>query len=278
MYKIIENVSIGKNIFKITIENENIATHFIPGEFVVVMPDETSEKIPLTIYKVNEKNVTLIYQVVGKTTNDLSLKQDYIYSILGPLGNPSLMLNLEAEKVLFVAGGVGIAPIIPQAVELKKRGVKLDLIYGMKTIDNLILKDDIDTYFDDTLIVTEDNSADHIGLVTDYIDDKNYYFIITIGPVKMMKSVVEIAESLKIPSIVSMNPIMIDGTGMCGSCRINYNGRVAYTCIDGPEFIGAKVDFDSLIKRMDMYRDEEKRAYLKEIEGESFHGGCGNCE
>ena len=258
MYKIIENVSIGKNIFKITIENENIATHFIPGEFVVVMPDETSEKIPLTIYKVNEKNVTLIYQVVGKTTHDLSLKQDYIYSILGPLGNPSLMLDLEAEKVLFVAGGVGIAPIIPQAVELKKRGVKLDLIYGMKTIDNLILKDDIDTYFDDTLIVTEDNSADHIGLVTDYIDDKNYDFIITIG--------------------VSMNPIMIDGTGMCGSCRINYNGRVAYTCIDGPEFIGAKVDFDSLIKRMDMYRDEEKRAYLKEIEGESFHGGCGNCE
>ena len=151
MYKIIENVSISKNVFKITIENENIATHFIPGEFVVVMPDETSEKIPLTIYKVNGKNVTLIYQVVGKTTHDLSLKQDYIYSILGPLGNPSLILNLEAEKVLFVAGGVGIAPIIPQAVELKKRGVKLDLIYGMKTIDNLILKDDIDTYFDDTL-------------------------------------------------------------------------------------------------------------------------------
>ena len=149
MYKIIKNREIAKNVFELVVENELIASHFKPGQFVVVMPDETSEKIPLTIYKTEGSCVSMIYQVVGKTTYDLSKKNDYIFSILGPLGKPSIILNMEAKKVLFVAGGVGIAPVIPQAVELKKRGVICDLIYGMKTIDNCILKDDIDKYFDD---------------------------------------------------------------------------------------------------------------------------------
>lgn len=278
MYRIIKNREIAKNVFELVVENELIASHFKPGQFVVVMPDETSEKIPLTIYKTEGSCVSMIYQVVGKTTYDLSKKNDYIFSILGPLGKPSIILNMEAKKVLFVAGGVGIAPVIPQAVELKKRGVICDLIYGMKTIDNCILKDDIDKYFDDVIIVTEDNTADHIGLVTDYVDDLCYDFIIAIGPVIMMKKVVELAEELKVPSIVSMNPIMIDGTGMCGACRLFYDGIIHYACIDGPEFIGAKVDFDSLIKRMDMYKTIEGRKYLEEIEGDTHHGGCGNCE
>lgn len=278
MYKIIENKEIAKNIYELTVENELIATHFIPGQFVVVMPDKESEKIPLTIYKVSGKNVTMIYSVVGKTTYDLSRKKDKIFSILGPLGKPSIILSMDVERILFVAGGVGIAPIIPQAIEMKKRGVECNLIYGMKTIENYILEEDINKYFDDVLIVTEDNSADHIGYVTDYIDDERYDFIIAIGPIMMMKKVTEIAEELKVPTIVSMNPIMIDGTGMCGACRLLYDGIVHYSCIDGPEFIGGRVDFDSVIKRMDMFKTVEGRKYLEAIEGDTHHGGCGNCE
>lgn len=278
MYKIIENIEISKNIFKLTVENELIASHFLPGEFVVVMPSDTSEKIPLTIYKVEGKMVTMIYQVVGKTTYDLSQKKDFIYSILGPLGNKSILLDKNIKKVLFVAGGVGIAPIIPQAKYLKKNGVVCDLVYGMKTLENMILKEDIDETFNNVTIVTEDNTGENVGLVTDYIKNDGYDYIVAIGPVMMMKYVTRKASSYEIPCIVSLNPIMIDGTGMCGSCRIIYDSTIKFACIDGPEFLGSKVDFDSLIKRMDIYKNIEGQKYLEGIEGNTHHGGCGTCE
>ncbi len=278
MYRIIKNIEIKKNIFELTVENEHIAKNFKPGQFVVLMPSIESEKIPLTIYKVSDNLVTMIYQVVGATTYSLSKRKDYIYSILGPLGKPALILNVPVKKVLFVAGGIGIAAILPQVRELKSRGVKCDLIYGMKTIDNYILKKEIKELFRKPIIVTEDSSADLIGYPTDYIEDKRYDYIVTIGPLVMMKHVTEIGENLKIPTIVSLNPIMVDGTGMCGSCRLLYDGLVHYACVDGPEFVGAKVDFDSLIKRADMYKTFEGKKYLEKIEGDSHHGGCGNCE
>lgn len=278
MYKIIENKLIGKNIYRIKIENEYLASSFLPGEFVVLMNDENSEKIPLTIYSVNENSVTLIYQVVGKTTKELSQKKDSIYSLLGPLGNASLLLNKDVKKVLFVAGGLGIAPIIPQAKYLKEKGVICDLIYGMKSIDNLILKDDIDAYFQNKVIVTEDGTSNNKGLVTDFMNDDNYDYIVAIGPLVMMKYVSIEAKKMNIPCIVSLNPIMIDGTGMCGSCRLMYDGEVRFACTDGPEFLGDKVDFDSLIKRNNIYSTIEGRKYLELLEGDEHHGGCGMCE
>lgn len=277
MYKIIENVEISKNIYKLSIENELICKSFLPGEFIVLMPNEESEKIPLTIYSIDKNVVSMIYQVVGKTTYLLSKKKDYIYSILGPLGNKSLLLDKDIKKVLFVAGGLGIAPIIPQAKYLNEKDVICDLIYGMKSIDNLILKEDIDDYFNDKIIVTEDGTSKNAGLVTDYIKDNGYDYIVAIGPLKMMKYVTECGKKLNMPTIVSLNPIMVDGTGMCGSCRVIYDGTVRFACVDGPEFLGELVDFDSLIKRNDIYSTIEGKKYLSEIERENHHGGCGMC-
>lgn len=282
MYKILKNEKIASNIYLIEIEDPLIVNNALPGEFVIVMTSVDSEKIPLTIVDYDKMRgiLTLIYQVVGASTLELSKETKKLFSIVGPLGNASEFVNnieiYKNKRILFVGGGVGIAPILPQVKYLYHQGIKSDCIYGMKSKDMIILENDLKKYARNLYIMTDDGSYGEMGLVTKKLASiiDNYDIVITIGPVIMMKYVSEMAVSFGKKVIVSMNPIMVDGTGMCGACRVVVDGKIKFACVDGPEFDGAHLDFDTAISRMELYKTEEGRAYLKEIEGSTHTGGC----
>lgn len=277
MYKIIKNENIANNTFLLEVNAPLIKDKYKPGEFVIIMSNKESERIPLTIYDINNEVVKIIYQVVGSSTFELSQNKDSLYAILGPLGSPGLFLDNLDKKIVFVAGGIGVAAIYPQIKYLKENGYKTSLIYGAKNKESLILLNELNVICDQLYICTDDGSYSNKGFVTDilknHIDD--YDLCVAIGPVKMMESVVNISN---IDVIVSLNPIMVDGTGMCGACRVNIDGNIKFACVDGPEFYGKKVDFKSLINRMNIYKTEEGKKYLEIIEGNTHHGGCGNCD
>jgi ferredoxin--NADP+ reductase len=262
------------------VEAENVCHHALPGEFVIVMAHETSERIPLTIVSYDSKTVTLVYQIVGFSTLELSKLSDNLFSIVGPLGNKSIYVDnldyIKNKRILFVGGGVGIAPILPQVKYMYEHNIQSDIIYGAKSKSYIILEDELNKYVSKLYITTDDGTYGSKGLVTDILSNiiDDYDLIITIGPVIMMKYVTEIAIKHDKEVIVSMNPIMVDGSGMCGACRLLVDGSVKFACIDGPEFDGSKVDFDAAIKRMSIYKTEEGRAYLREIEGSTHEGGC----
>jgi ferredoxin--NADP+ reductase len=262
------------------VEAENVCHHALPGEFVIVMAHETSERIPLTIVAYDSKTVTLVYQIVGFSTLELSRLSDNLFSIVGPLGNKSIYVDnfdyIKNKRILFVGGGVGIAPILPQVKYMYEHNIKSDIIYGAKSKSYIIFEDELNKYVSKLYITTDDGTYGSKGLVTDILSNiiDDYDLIITIGPVIMMKYVTEIAIKHDKEVIVSMNPIMVDGSGMCGACRLLVDGTVKFACIDGPEFDGSKVDFDAAIKRMSIYKTEEGRAYLREIEGSTHEGGC----
>lgn len=281
MYKILKNEQIASNIYLMEVMVPLIANKALPGEFVIVMTYDSSERIPLTIvdYDSNEGVISLVYQVVGASTLELSLEKSELFSIIGPLGNASSFVEkideYKDKKVLFVGGGVGIAPILPQAKYLWNRGIQVDCIYGAKSREFIILESELKKYVRNLYIMTDDGSYGEMGFVTKKLEGiiDNYDEIITIGPVIMMKYVSEIAVKRGKHVIVSMNPIMVDGTGMCGACRVVVDGKIKFACVDGPEFDGEKLDFDTAIKRMKIYKTEEGRAYLKSIEGETHTGG-----
>ena len=264
MYKVIENKKISPNSYLIKIDNSIINKRFIPGQFVIVMANSDSERIPLTIYDCNDNYIELIYQVVGASTLELSKINDYIFSVTGPLGKPSLLCfnyqDYKDKKLVYVAGGVGIAPVYPQVKYLKERGFDIDIIYGARNKDLLLIKDKIEEIAN-VYYVTDDGSYGDKGLVTDKLEERinKYDYCVCIGPVIMMKYVCELTKKYNIKTIVSMNPIMIDGSGMCGACRCLVDGKQKYACIDGPEFDGHKVDFDIALKRMNIYKEEEKK-------------------
>ena len=291
MYKIKRRESLSENIFLIDVSAPRVAEKCLPGQFVIVRADEKGERIPLTICDYNRENgtVTLVVQIVGASTLKLSRlnENDGVEDIVGPLGVPSEIVTADDEflknkNIVFVAGGVGTAPVYPQVKYLSERGYKFDVIIGAKSKNIVILENEMKRYAKNVYVCTDDGSYGFKGLVTDKLSEltesgEKYDICVAIGPVIMMKFVSKLTEKLGIEQIVSMNPVMVDGTGMCGACRLTVGNEVKFACVDGPEFDGHKVDFDECMKRMSLYKTEEGRAFLKEKEGGSHHGGCGFC-
>ena len=291
MYKIKRRESLSENIFLIDVSAPRVAEKCLPGQFVIVRADEKGERIPLTICDYNRENgtVTLVVQIVGASTLKLSRlnENDGVEDIVGPLGVPSEIVMADDEflknkNIVFVAGGVGTAPVYPQVKYLSERGYKFDVIIGAKSKNIVILEDEMKRYAKNVYVCTDDGSYGFKGLVTDKLSEltesgEKYDICVAIGPVIMMKFVSKLTKKLGIEQIVSMNPVMVDGTGMCGACRLTVGNEVKFACVDGPEFDGHKVDFDECMKRMTLYKTEEGRAFLKEKEGGTHHGGCGFC-
>lgn len=292
MYRIRRVEQLADKIFLMDVEAPRVAKSCEPGEFVIVKIDEKGERIPLTIcdYDRTEGTVTIVFQVVGASTERMShLKTgDEFQDFVGPLGQPSEFVKddlaeLKKRNYLFVAGGVGTAPVYPQVKWLKEHGIEADVIVGAKNHDLLILEDEMKTVSGNLYITTDDGSYVRKGMVTDVIVDlvvsqgKQYDVCVAIGPMIMMKFVCKLTKELGIPTIVSMNPVMVDGTGMCGACRLTVGDEVKFACVDGPEFDGHLVNFDEAMKRQQLYKTEEGRAMLKALEGDTHHGGCENC-
>ena len=291
MYKIREAKQLTDNIYLMNVEAPRVAKHCEPGQFIIVKIDEEGERIPLTIcdYDREEGTVTIVFQVIGASTLQMAgLKAgDAFADFVGPLGRPSELIEedpeeLKKKKILFVAGGVGTAPVYPQVKWLSEHGVKADAIVGAKNKDLVILEEEMEKV-SNLYVTTDDGSYKRKGMVTDVIKDlvenqkKEYDLVVAIGPMIMMKFVCLLTKELGIHTIVSMNPIMVDGTGMCGACRLTVGDEVKFACVDGPEFDGHLVNFDEAMKRQQLYKTEEGRAYLKEKEGDTHHGGCGHC-
>ena len=291
MYKILNAEKLSANVFLMDVEAPRVAKHCLPGQFVIVKMDEVGERIPLTIcdYDAEKGTVTIVFQPAGASTTRMAeLKAgDYFEDFVGPLGQPSELCSedleeLKKKKIVFVAGGVGTAPVYPQVKWLHEHGITADAIVGAKTKDLLILEDKMKEVCN-LYVTTDDGSYVRKGMGTDVLRDlvqnqgKEYDLCVAIGPMIMMKFVCLLTKELNIPTVVSMNPIMVDGTGMCGACRLMVGGEVKFACVDGPEFDGHKVDFDLAMKRQQMYKTEEGRALLKVQEGDTHHGGCGHC-
>ncbi len=269
MYKVIYNKRINTNSFEMLVEAPMVVKKFIPGQFAIVMAKSDSEKIPLTIYDCDKEKglLYLIYQVVGASTLELSYVTDSIYSVTGPLGVPSeICTNVEDYKdkrIVYVGGGVGIAPVYPQVKYLKEHGINVDVIYGCRNKDLMIIKDKIEEVCSNVEYTTDDGSFGEKGFVTNILERNvnKYDICVAIGPVIMMKNVCILTKKYNLKTIVSMNPIMVDGSGMCGACRCLIDGKPKFACIHGPEFDGHKVDFDSALKRMNTYKEEEKNKF-----------------
>ena len=291
MFQILEAEMLADKIYEMKLEARRIAKSCQPGQFVILKIDEKGERIPLTIadYDREAGTVTIVFQSVGASSERLAhLKAgDAVQDFVGPLGCPSEFVNedletLKKKKMLFVAGGVGTAPVYPQVKWLREHGIDADVIMGSKTKDLLIWEDKMKEVAGNLYVTTDDGSYGRHGLVTKVIEDlvaegKHYDTCVSIGPMIMMKFCCLTTKKLGIPTIVSMNPIMVDGTGMCGACRLTVGNEVKFACVDGPEFDGHLVDFDQAMKRQQLYKSEEGRAMLKLQEGETHHGGCGHC-
>ena len=260
MYEILEKKKLAENIFSFKIKAPEIAAKAKAGHFIMLRIDEKGERIPLTIADYDKDSITLVVQVVGKTTTDLSnmKKKDKILDLVGPLGNPS---NIEdVGTVCLIAGGCGCAELYPIAKEFKKAGNKIIVIFGARCKSLLFWEKEFKEISDKFIVCTNDGSKGIQGFVTDALADiikkEKINLIIAVGPIPMMKAVSEMTRG-KIPTKVSLNSIMVDGIGMCGSCRITYDGQIKFVCVDGPEFDGHKVDFDELSKRNATYKEEE---------------------
>ncbi len=291
MYKILNKRELTTNIYQMEVEAKRVAKSCLPGQFVIVRMDEEGERIPLTIcdYDREKGTITIVFQTVGAATKMMAdLKEgDFFHDFVGPLGCPSELVKedldaLQQKKILFVAGGVGTAPVYPQVKWLHENGVNADVIVGAKNKDLLILEKEMEAVAGNLYITTDDGSYGRSGMVTQTIKDlvgegKQYDVCIAIGPMIMMKFVCMLTKELGIPTIVSLNPIMVDGTGMCGACRVTVGDKVKFACVDGPEFDGHLVNFDEAMRRQLLYKSEEGRAMLALEEGDTHHGGCGNC-
>lgn len=267
MYKILKNEKINKNSYLLSIKCPIVIKKALPGQFVIIMSQEDSERIPLTIYDYNLDDgiLNLIYQVVGASTKELSENKEEIFALTGPLGNPNEICknpdNYQNKRIVYVAGGVGIAPVYPQVKYLKEKGFNIDVIYGARNKDLLIIKEKIEKVADKVYYTTDDGTYGEKGFVTDVLKKhiNEYDICVAIGPVIMMKNVSELTKKYNLKTIVSMNPIMVDGTGMCGACRCEVEGKPKFACIDGPEFDGHKIDFDIALKRLNIYKEEEEK-------------------
>ena len=291
MFEIKRYERLTDTIFLMDIFCPRVARSCLPGQFVICRTGEEGERIPLTIcdYDRSRGTVTIVVQEIGASTYKMGkLREgDFLTDFVGPLGKPSELTEtpveeLKKKKIVFVAGGVGTAPVYPQLKWLSEHGIKADAIVGAKTASLVILEEEMKKVADKLIIATDDGSKGMKGMVTDALkklvsEGNRYDLCVAIGPVIMMKFTCLLTKELNIPTVVSMNPIMVDGTGMCGACRLTVGGKVKFACVDGPEFDGHLVDFDETMKRQRLYKTEEGRAFLKAKEGDTHHGGCGMC-
>ena len=291
MYEIKRYERLTDNIFLLDVYAPRVAKKCLAGQFVIIRVDDKGERIPLTVcdFDRDKSLVTVVVQEIGATTYKTGKLRvgDCLADFVGPLGNPSELTQmpigeLKNKKVVFVAGGVGAAPVYPQVKYLHENGVKADVIVGAKNRDLLILQNELRNVAENVFVTTDDGSCGDKGLVTDKLQKlvasgKNYDLCVAIGPMIMMKFVSALTKQLGIKTVVSMNPIMVDGTGMCGACRVIVGDKVRFACVDGPEFDGHAVDYDDAMTRQRLYKTEEGRAFLKAKEGDTHHGGCGHC-
>ena len=291
MYPIVKKRKLADKIFLMDVKAPRVAKSCLPGQFVIVKMDEEGERIPLTIcdYDKEAGTVTIVFQIVGASTQRMeSLEEGGSFQdFVGPLGCASELTEtpleeLKQKKIVFIAGGVGTAPVYPQVKWLHEQGVNCDVIMGSKTKDLLILEEEMKQVAGNLYVTTDDGSYGFHGMGTNQLEElvkhgTTYDLCIAIGPMIMMKFVCLLTKKLEIPTIVSLNPIMVDGTGMCGACRVTVGDQVKFACVDGPEFDGHLVDFDQAMKRQQLYKTEEGRSMLKLTEGDTHHGGCGQC-
>ena len=279
MYKILKAETLAAKIHLMVVHAPRVASHCQPGQFIIVKLDEKGERIPLTIcdYDREEGTVTIVFQEIGVSTIKMAeLKAgDAFRDFVGPLGCPSEFVaedieELKKKKMVFVAGGVGTAPVYPQVKWLHEHGITADVILGAKTKDMVILEKELGEV-SNLYVTTDDGSYGRAGMVTKTLEDlvtnegKHYDVCVAIGPMIMMKFVCLLTKKLGIHTIVSMNPIMVDGTGMCGACRLQVGDEIKFACVDGPEFDGHLVDFDQAMKRSQMYKTEEGREGINEV-------------
>ena len=267
MYRIVKKRVLNPTVTLMEIEAPAVARKAEPGQFIILRVDENGERVPLTIAAYNRETgtVTIIFQIVGATTEKLNHKEEgeYIQDFVGPLGRATETEGLK--RVAVIGGGVGTAIAYPVAKKLHDDGCHVDLIVGFRNKDLIILKDEFEAASTNLIIGTDDGSYGKKALVTELLKEQidagvKYDRVIAIGPVIMMKFVCQLTKEYNIPTVVSMNPIMIDGTGMCGGCRLSVGGETKFACVDGPEFDGHLVDFDESMARGAMYRDFELHA------------------
>ena len=266
-YKIVKKADLNSQIYLMEIEAPLIAKKAAPGQFVILRIDEKGERVPFTIADFDKEKgtVTVIIQAVGKTTRDLSKlnEGDTILDFAGPLGIPTPLEGLK--KVAVIGGGLGTAIAYPQAKKLKELGAEVTAISGFRSKEYIILEDEMNAVSDKLIITTDDGSNGLQGFVTDRLREElesgeKYDEVIAIGPLAMMRAVCNLTKEFGIPTTVSMNPVMIDGTGMCGGCRVIVGGETKFACVDGPDFDGHKIDWDAAIKRQQMFKAYEKRS------------------
>ena len=313
MYKILKKKILATGLVLFDIEAKRISKACKPGQFLIVRLDECAERIPLTICDSDSEKgtITIVVQIVGVSTKKISELEtnDYFEDVVGPLGNPSDLVglnknDLNEKHILFIAGGLGAAPVYPQAKYLSSEGVDFEVIIGAKNKNLLILEDEYKKLNRNIYICTDDFSYGFKGPVTNVlkklcdgtirdeeykcgdgnivkgkdiykdIDKKEFKHIVAIGSAVMMKYTCMLTRELNIKTIVSMNTLMVDGTGMCGACRLMVGDKLKFCCIDGPEFDGHMIDFDSVITRLSQYKDEESRVLLKYNEGSTHKGNC----
>lgn len=290
IYSITKKVKLADSIYLMDIKAPRVATHCYPGQFIILIANEKGERIPLTIcdYDREEGTVTIVFQALGSSTKLLAEYEvgDAFRDFTGPLGQKSELASMSPEelskkKVLFVAGGVGTAPVYPQVKWMRENGYEADCIIGARSKKLVILEEQMRKYAKNVYISTDDGSYGLKGNVNEAIKylinekKRHYDIIVAIGPMIMMKYVCILTKELGIKTIVSMNPIMVDGTGMCGACRLSIGDEIKFACVDGPEFDGHLVNFDEAMKRLSMYKTVEGKKHLLEKEGDTHHHqGC----
>ncbi len=264
MHLIKKNEIVAQNIGMMIVEAPYVAKHRRAGQFIILRIDEFGERIPLTIADSDKTagTITLYYQIVGKTTHHMSLLKagEYLQDIVGPLGHPTEITAYGT--VVCIGGGIGIAPVFPISSAMKKAGNTTINIIGARTKELFILADELESIGDEFFMCTDDGSIGRKGFVTDILkeilDSRNVDLVVAVGPIPMMKAVSQLTKTKNIKTMVSLNSVMIDGTGMCGGCRVTVDGQKMFTCVDGPEFDGHKVDFDELAIRLSTYKDHER--------------------
>ena len=279
MYQILKKEMLTPTICRMEVTAPRLAAAAQPGQFLIVRADEQGERIPLTIsdFDANAGTVTIVTQKIGASSADIiALEEGEGFSdVVGPLGLPSEFVEMAPEQLssmryIFIAGGVGTAPVYPQAKWLHDRGVAVDVIIGAKTKDLLIYKEEMAAVCDNLFICTDDGSEGFHGMVTALLEKlvaegHSYTQAVAIGPMIMMKFTTLTAKKLGLPITVSLNTLMVDGTGMCGACRVSVGGKTRFACVEGPEFDGYLVDFDEAMRRQGQYKAEEAEANEKHV-------------
>ena len=292
MYEIVRKELLAENIYLMDVKAPRVSAYCLPGQFIIAKIGEEGERIPLTIcdYDRTAETITIVFQTVGASTMKMAGLNvgDCFDDFVGPLGVPSELCieeHLEETKkknIVFIAGGVGTAPVYPQVKWLEEHGVETTVIMGSRTKDLLFFVDEMKQVTSNLCVTTDDGTYGFHGMGANQLQElvdagKTFDWCVAIGPMIMMKFVCKLTKELNIPTTVSMNPIMVDGTGMCGACRLLVDGKVKFACVDGPEFDGHLVDFDLAMARSAQYKTAEGRAKLALEEGDTHHGGCGHC-